>query len=91
MRRAIDLLFAIVALALLLPFFALVVVAIWIDSPGSPFYLAQRCGQNRRVFRMWKFRSMIQAAGPVITGKNDPRITRLGRFRELRKSTSCRS
>lgn len=83
MRRLIDLLFAMVALALLLPFLCLVAMAVAIDSPGSPFYLALRCGQNGRLFRMWKFRTMIvnaAAAGPAITGNRDPRVTRLGRI-----------
>jgi lipopolysaccharide/colanic/teichoic acid biosynthesis glycosyltransferase len=83
MRRSIDLLFAAVTLALLLPILGLVAVAITIDSPGSPFYRAMRCGKAGRIFFMWKFRTMIPGAasvGPVITGSNDPRITRLGRF-----------
>jgi lipopolysaccharide/colanic/teichoic acid biosynthesis glycosyltransferase len=83
MRRCIDLLFATAALTLLLPFLCVVALAIAIDSPGSPFYKALRCGKNGHVFHMWKFRTMIPnaiAVGPVITGRNDPRITRLGRF-----------
>ena len=83
MRRCIDLLCAAVALILLLPFLCVVALAITIDSPGGPFYKALRCGKNGHVFHMWKFRTMIPNAilsGSVITGQNDPRITRLGRF-----------
>jgi lipopolysaccharide/colanic/teichoic acid biosynthesis glycosyltransferase len=88
MRRTIDLLFGGAALLLLSPFLCLIALAITIDSPGSPLYKALRCGQNGRVFPMYKFRTMIPnaaAVGPVITGKNDPRITRLGRFLRISK------
>jgi lipopolysaccharide/colanic/teichoic acid biosynthesis glycosyltransferase len=83
MRRAIDLLFATVMLTLLFPILCMVALAISADSAGGPFYKALRCGKSGRVFHMWKFRTMIPNAatvGPVITGRNDPRITRLGQF-----------
>lgn len=87
MRRLIDLLVAITALAALLPLFLLVALAIRIDSPGPVFYLAPRCGLHGRRFRMWKFRSMISnaAAGSAITGRKDSRITRAGALLRVSK------
>lgn len=82
MRRMIDILLALVALTLLSPLLLLIAVWIVIDSPGSPIYLAPRVGAGGRIFRMWKFRTMVRNAahvGPPITGCNDPRVTRLGR------------
>lgn len=83
MRRIIDIAAALLALALLSPVLLAVAVLIVIDSPGSPIYLARRVGAGGRVFRMWKFRTMVRNAaslGPPITGCNDPRVTRLGRI-----------
>jgi lipopolysaccharide/colanic/teichoic acid biosynthesis glycosyltransferase len=82
MRRTIDIFVSLLVLTLLSPL--LLVIAVWtvIDSPGSPIYRAPRVGSGGRLFRMWKFRTMVRNAarvGPPITGRNDPRVTRLGR------------
>lgn len=81
MRRSIDLLIAAIALPLAAPLCALLALAIRIDSPGNPLYGGSRVGKDGRLFRMWKFRTMVANAdrvGPGITGKRDARITRLG-------------
>jgi len=83
MRRLFDILGSAFALLITSPLLLIVAVAIMIDSPGNPFYLARRSGKNGVVFRMWKFRTMVPDAwklGPPITGGDDPRITRLGRL-----------
>jgi lipopolysaccharide/colanic/teichoic acid biosynthesis glycosyltransferase len=83
LRRTVDVAVAVAALILLSPALAMVAMAIALDSAGGPFYLARRIGQYGRPFRMWKFRTMVTAAdrkGPAITGPNDSRVTRLGRF-----------
>lgn len=73
-------------LALISPLLALVALAVVIDSPGNPFYRGWRAGKAGRNFRMWKFRTMVAGAAKMgpITGKNDARVTRIGRF--LRKT-----
>ena len=62
--------------------------SIRIESPGSPIYRQRRVGQNGRVFRMYKFRTMRHDAeagtGPVWAQANDPRYTPIGRW--LRKT-----
>jgi len=71
-------------LALAFPFIAL---AIYIDSPGPIFYVQERVGQGGRIFRAYKFRTMVPDAekdGAVWAQKNDPRVTRVGRI--LRKT-----
>lgn len=83
MRRFIDIIGSAFALIVTSPLLALVALAIVIDSPGNPFYLARRVGRDGLIFRMWKFRTMVPNAwklGPPITGASDPRITRIGKF-----------
>jgi lipopolysaccharide/colanic/teichoic acid biosynthesis glycosyltransferase len=86
MRRAIDLIAGVLALAVLSPLLAATALAVAIDSPGNPFYRGWRAGKGGRSFRMWKFRTMVRGAEKMspITGGKDPRITRVGRF--LRKT-----
>lgn len=88
------------ALVALSPLLLITYAAIWIDSPGaSPIFTQQRVGRNGKLFKMYKFRTMCPDAeqklkdlmernekdGPVFKMKNDPRITRVGKF--LRKTS----
>jgi lipopolysaccharide/colanic/teichoic acid biosynthesis glycosyltransferase len=86
MRRAIDILAAAWALAILSPLFILLALAIKLDSRGPVFFRGARAGLGGRQFLMWKFRTMRVGAASAgsITGRNDSRITRLGRL--LRKT-----
>jgi lipopolysaccharide/colanic/teichoic acid biosynthesis glycosyltransferase len=86
MRRFVDIFVALMALVAFSPLLAVVMTAVFISSPGNPFYGGWRAGKDGRNFRMWKFRTMINGAAKMgpITGKNDPRVTRLGRL--LRKT-----
>lgn len=86
MRRLIDVLFSAFVLTTLSPILSLIALMIVFDSRGGPFYGGLRAGKGGRVFRMWKFRTMVVGGDQkgCITGQNDQRITRLGRF--LRKS-----
>lgn len=66
---------------------AIIAIAIYWDSPGPVFYRARRVGKGGKLFLMYKFRTMVANAdqlGPSITVRDDPRITRVGRF--LRKT-----
>ena len=92
-KRIADLLLTIPTLILLTPFFIVIALAIRLDSPGPVFFLQERVGLNKRIFRMIKFRSMYrdaearladvehlnEAQGPIFKISNDPRITRVGR------------
>lgn len=81
-RRSADLLLAISLLVVLVPLFAVVSVAIRLDSRGPICYRAPRVGRGGIIFHMLKFRSMRPDAdrvGPGVSGRNDPRITRVGR------------
>jgi lipopolysaccharide/colanic/teichoic acid biosynthesis glycosyltransferase len=88
MRVFIETCVAVVVLVLLIPVLSLIGLAIVLDSPGSPFYFAPRVGKGGKPFRMLKFRTMVTGAariGPPITGRRDPRITRVGQFLRVTK------
>lgn len=84
LKRSFDALMAGVALVILLPAFALIALAIAIDSPGSPFYMQERVGRAGKKFRMLKFRTMIPNAEHTGSGlyvsQSDSRITGVGRI-----------
>jgi len=83
-KRAVDLILSSAMLIALSPLLLLVAVAIKLDSPGPVFFSQMRVGERHRIFRMHKFRSMAKDAeklsGPVWAQKNDPRVSRVGRF-----------
>jgi len=80
-KQAFDILVASIGLLLLSPLFVVVLILIKLDSRGPGFYRAPRVGKDGRLFWMYKFRTMVAGAdriGPIVTYKDDPRITRLG-------------
>lgn len=94
-RRIQDVVLSIAALAVLWPFMLLTAIIILIDSPGAgPVFSQTRVGRDGKEFTFYKFRSMVPNAeealepllahnemeGPAFKIKNDPRITRFGRF-----------
>jgi exopolysaccharide biosynthesis polyprenyl glycosylphosphotransferase len=94
LKRAFDIVAASALLVLLLPVFALVALIIKLDSKGPVFFAQERMGYNKRRFRLYKFRTMVVDAearmkeiehlnekeGPIFKIKNDPRITRVGKW-----------
>jgi lipopolysaccharide/colanic/teichoic acid biosynthesis glycosyltransferase len=83
LKRAFDVMVSVLVILLALPLWAAVAVAIKLDSPGPVFYRAQRIGKDGQPFTLYKFRTMVAGAdtrGPGITRRDDPRITRVGRF-----------
>jgi Undecaprenyl-phosphate galactose phosphotransferase WbaP len=65
-KRLIDIVLIFISLPLLLPLFALIALAIKLDSPGPVFYSQRRIGHNGQEIRMWKFRSMVLNAETVL-------------------------
>ena len=86
-KRILDVLLVLVTLPIWLPVAAIVWVVVKIDSPRGPaIYRQTRVGRGGDVFTLIKFRTMIEDAevsGPQFASKNDPRITRVGRFLRL--------
>ena len=100
LRRAQDIVFSLLALILLAPLALLISLAIVLDSPGDgAIFRQRRVGRDGKLFWLYKFRTMCpdaeeqlnellsqnQMDGPVFKIKDDPRITRVGRF--LRKTS----
>jgi Undecaprenyl-phosphate glucose phosphotransferase len=82
-KRAFDVLFASVALLLLTPMLIVAGILIKLDSPGPVFFLQRRFGFNQQPFQIIKFRSMrTYEDGAVVrqAKKDDPRVTRIGRW-----------
>lgn len=87
LKRLFDLLVAGSALLLLLPITLLILLAIKSDDGGALLFAQYRVGKNRRVFRCYKFRTMVSGAEEIGQGlkvtESDPRITRVGRWLRL--------
>lgn len=94
-RRVQDIFLSLLALLILWPVLLVIAIVIVIDSPGAgPIYSQSRVGRNGKEFKFYKFRSMCPNAdkmlddlldqnemeGPVFKIKEDPRITRVGKF-----------
>ena len=83
-RRVVGVIVAAVFLVLLLPVFLVVAVFIKLDSSGPVLYSQIRVGQDNKLIRIYKFRSMRNDAekngDAVWAVENDPRITRIGQF-----------
>lgn len=82
-KRIFDLACVVSALVLLSPLLALVAIAVRLTSSGPVIFRQQRVGKDRRLFVIYKFRTMVEnseSIGPHHTAKGDPRITPLGHF-----------
>ena len=96
-KRLLDIVGALLGLSVTAVLFPFLALAIRLDSPGPILFSQVRLGWMGRRFRLWKFRSMVvnaealrgtvenEASGAFFKNKNDPRITRVGRF--LRKTS----
>lgn len=84
LKRIFDVVLVVPVLPLLAPVFAIVALAIKIDSRGPVFFRQDRIGTGNRSFRIWKFRSMKVSLqddkATKLTERNDPRVTRVGAF-----------
>lgn len=98
-KRIFDFIVSLMLIAILSPVFLLAALLIKLSSRGPVFFVQNRLGLNKRRFKIFKFRTMVpdaekkmkevehlnEVSGPVFKIKNDPRITRVGKF--LRKTS----
>jgi exopolysaccharide biosynthesis polyprenyl glycosylphosphotransferase len=98
-KRALDIVVSLTAIILVSPVMLLTALLVKLTSPGPIFFVQNRLGLNKRMFQIYKFRTMVidaearlkdlehqnEANGPVFKIKNDPRITLIGSF--LRKTS----
>ena len=84
LKRLFDILGALIGLVLFAPVFLVAAVLIRMTSPGPVFFAQDRLGKDGRVFRMLKFRTMVDNAEQMGTGlfsyADDPRVTRVGHY-----------
>jgi len=84
LKRIMDIFISLLILIFSSPILILTAIAIKIDSKGPVLFKQERLGQNGKPFNVLKFRSMIVDAekysGPVWSQKDDPRVTRMGKF-----------
>ncbi|EHK2327979.1 exopolysaccharide biosynthesis polyprenyl glycosylphosphotransferase [Clostridium perfringens] len=99
LKRFMDIFASILGLILLSPILIIVSVLIKLDSKGPVFFSQKRVGLHGKTFNMYKFRSMVvnaeeikdklkeqnEMSGPMFKMKNDPRITKIGKF--IRKTS----
>ncbi|MFC0332916.1 sugar transferase [Paenibacillus sepulcri] len=100
MKRAMDIILAFIGLVVISPAFIVVAIMIKLEDPkGSVFFQQVRVGKHEKTFKMFKFRSMVSNAEELLTNlleqneisgamfkmKDDPRITRIGKF--IRKTS----
>jgi len=82
-KRVVDILVATVGSVIFSPFVLLVALFIKLDSSGPVFFRQERVGRDGRIFRIFKFRTMVRGAykmGSRLTTKRDPRVTRVGQI-----------
>lgn len=98
-KRMFDLVLTLLSMPLVAPLLGIIALAIKLDDGGPVFFIQERVGFHKRRFPMIKFRTMCvdaeakikeiehlnEASGPIFKMKNDPRVTRVGRF--LRKTS----
>ncbi len=98
-KSIMDFIIALWILIIISPVLLLIIAAIKIDDGGSVLFKQTRVGKNGRLFKCLKFRTMVENAevlkaalmdkneqqGPVFKMKNDPRVTKVGKF--LRKTS----
>lgn len=85
-KRIFDITLSVIMLVVLAPLFLMIGIWIKLDSSGSVFYRQERVTKNGEIFKIFKFRTMVQNAdtiGTLVTVSQDARITKAGHF--LRK------
>ncbi|MEH7115736.1 sugar transferase [Neobacillus niacini] len=87
-KRLFDIVVAVITIICLSPFFIFISIAIKVDSKGSIMFRQVRVTQYGKIFKIYKFRTMVNGAdkiGTQVTTNNDARITRVGKvLRKLR-------
>jgi exopolysaccharide biosynthesis polyprenyl glycosylphosphotransferase len=96
-KRGLDLALTLPGLLLLSPLLLAIAIAVKLDSPGPVLFRQPRMGREQRVFQIFKFRTMVvgaeqlrsnllaanETSGPLFKIRQDPRVTRVGRFLRL--------
>ena len=82
-KRTVDIVISLLAIVVLLPVFAVIVIAIRVSSKGPAVFKQERAGKNGKPFMFYKFRTMkldVDPFGPSPKSGKDPRLTKVGMF-----------
>ena len=85
-KRLFDIVVCLISLIILVPIFIIIAVLIKLDSKGPVFFIQDRVGKDGKIFQIYKFRTMVSNAEKMGLGyvmKDDPRITRIGKYLRL--------
>ncbi|MEI9912677.1 MAG: sugar transferase [Bacteroidota bacterium] len=88
-KRIFDIIFSLVAIIILLPLFIPIIILLLLTGEHEVFFRQDRVGYQNKIFRIWKFATMLKnspnmGSGDVTTRK-DPRVTAMGRFLRISK------
>ena len=88
-KRFFDIIFSIIALLVLSPLFIAIIFVLFFTGEGEIFYLQERVGKFSKIFKIWKFVTMVKNSPNIGTGdvtlRNDPRVLPFGRFLRISK------
>jgi lipopolysaccharide/colanic/teichoic acid biosynthesis glycosyltransferase len=84
MQRFFDIFFSFIAITVFLPLFILVAIILKFSGEGEIFFLQERVGKDKKLFKLFKFATMLKDSPNLATGtvtlKNDPRVLPFGNF-----------
>ena len=83
-KRLIDIILSLIVLVVFLPVWIIVAILIKATSKGSIFFLQDRPGKDKKIFKIYKFRTMKVGSEKMVKGqevmKDDDRVTSIGKF-----------
>ena len=86
-KRISDVIISLISLIILFPIFTIAGILIKLDSKGPIFFIQERVGENGKIFKIYKFRTMVTNSEKFGLGyavkKDDPRITKVGKYLRL--------
>ena len=88
-KRFLDIVFCLVALVILLPLFIPIIILLLLTGEHEVFFRQDRLGFHNKIFRIWKFATMLKNSPNMgsgdVTTRNDPRVTKMGQFLRISK------
>ena len=88
-KRITDVVLVLIALTILFPVFALVILVLSVTGEREIFYIQERVGFKNRIFNVYKFATMLKDSPNIGTGtltlRNDPRVTIFGKYLRITK------
>lgn len=88
-KRLLDLVIGSITVLIFLPVFLFIIILLKLTGEGEVFYFQKRIGYKNKYFHIWKFATMLKGSANMgsgsITIKNDPRVTKVGKYLRITK------